>query len=84
MPSTGFLFMVLFLFLDHLPLLAQVPFIKSVSKTSARVQETLTIKGINFGTNAANIKVVFGGVSAVPQTISDQLIEVNVPFGTGQ
>ncbi|MBI1768436.1 MAG: VCBS repeat-containing protein [Bacteroidetes bacterium] len=61
---------------------AQAPFIKSISKNSARAQETLTLQGINFGTNAANVKVMFGSVAVTPQTISDQLIEVNVPVGT--
>src|SRR6185369_10816582 len=70
--------------LGQLPLLAQVPFINSVSKTSARAQETITIQGIGFGTNASNVKVLFGGASSIPQgSISDQLIEVNVPFGVG-
>ncbi len=69
------------LILGQFPLLAQVPFIKSTSETSAKAQETLTIQGINFGTDPNNIKVVFGGVSSTPQTISDQLIEVSVPFG---
>jgi len=64
-----------------LSLLAQVPFIKSLSKTSGPAQGKLTIQGINFGTNASNIKVVFGGVASVPETISDQLIEVSVPYG---
>jgi len=76
-------FFVLLFTLGQLPLLAQVPFIKSVSKSSAKAQETLTIQGINFGVVNTNVKVMFGGVSSVPQTISDQLIEVNVPFGTG-
>src|SRR4051812_22879015 len=70
--------------LGQLPLLAQVPFIKSVSKTSAKAQETITIQGIGFGTNANNIRVVFGGASVTPQSpISDQHIDVSVPFGTG-
>jgi len=72
---------VILLMLSQFPLLAQVPFVKSLSKTSARAQETLSIQGINFGTTLTNIKVNFGGVSTVPQKISDQLIEVNVPFG---
>jgi len=70
-----------FLAIGQFPILAQVPFIKSLSKTSAKAQETLSIQGVNFGTNKTNIKVMFGGVSSVPQTISDQLIEANVPFG---
>ncbi len=82
-PSLVLSLLVFFLILSRSSLLAQAPFIKSASKNSARAQEPISIQGINFGTNAANIKVVFGGVSSVPQTISDQLIEVNVPFGTG-
>lgn len=58
---------------------AQIPFLKSVSKTSAGAQETISIQGLNFGTNAANVKVTFGAASATPVTISDQLIEVKVP-----
>lgn len=61
---------------------AQAPFVKSISKNSARPQEALTLQGINFGTNAGNVKVMFGSVAVTPQTISDQLIEVNVPAGT--
>jgi gliding motility-associated-like protein len=60
---------------------AQVPFITSMDKTSAQTQETVTLQGINFGTNAANVKVTFGGTSASPATISDQLIEVPLPAG---
>lgn len=61
---------------------AQVPYIKSVDFNSAKSQQTITLQGINFGTNASNIKVVFGSVTATPQAISDQLIEVVVPNGT--
>lgn len=63
------------------PLAAQVPYVSSIDKTSARPQSTVTIKGLNFGTSTSAIKVWFGGVSATPTTISDQLIEVKVPFG---
>ena len=58
---------------------AQVPFVKTVNKNAAGSLEVITIQGINFGTNASNIKVMFGGTTAVPQTITDQLIEVKVP-----
>jgi gliding motility-associated-like protein len=60
---------------------SQVPFVQSISKTSAKASEVITLTGINFGTNATNIKVGFGGVTATPLTISDQLIEVSVPSG---
>src|SRR5882724_9991593 len=60
----------------------QVPFVKSLSKSSAGSQEIISIQAINFGTNASNIKVNFGSVTATPLTISDQLIEVKVPSGS--
>jgi len=60
----------------------QVPFVKSLSKNSAGSQETISIQGVNFGTNAGNIKVNFGSVSVSPLTITDQLIVVKVPTGT--
>ncbi len=61
---------------------AQVPYVKSVSSLSAAGQQIITLQGVNFGTNASNIKVLFGGVTATPQTISDQLISVKVPLGS--
>ena len=61
---------------------AQVPYIKSISSAAARPQQNITLQGINFGTNASNIKVLFGSVAVTPQTITDQLIEVSVPLGT--
>jgi hypothetical protein len=69
------------LLLSHLSLVAQVPFVKSIDKNKARPQESIDIQGINFGTNAANIQVQFGNVFAVPQKITDQFIEVNLPYG---
>lgn len=73
-----FLFLGIFGFTK---LFAQSPYVNAVDKKSARAQETLTIQGINFGTNPAAIKVIFGNVNASPQTITDQLIEVPVPAG---
>jgi gliding motility-associated-like protein len=59
---------------------AQAPFVSQISSRSARPGEQLTVQGINFGTNAANIKVVFGGVAVTPETpISDQFMKVTVP-----
>ncbi|NOS93415.1 MAG: PKD domain-containing protein [Cyclobacteriaceae bacterium] len=61
--------------------LGQAPYVNTVDKNAARAQETITIQGINFGTNPAAIKVNFGNVSVSPITISDQLLEVPVPAG---
>lgn len=60
---------------------AQVPFINSIDKSKERAQGTVTLKGLNFGNSTANVKVWFGGAGATPTAISDQLIEVKVPFG---
>jgi gliding motility-associated-like protein len=60
---------------------AQVPYITSIDKTKARPQETVVIRGLNFGTNAANIKVWFGATGVTPLVITDQYIEAKVPFG---
>lgn len=60
---------------------AQVPFVASVNKTSARVGDELILQGINFGANTSHLKVVFGGVSVAPTTLSDQLIQVKIPAG---
>lgn len=73
-----FLFLGIFGFTESF---GQSPYVNAVDKKSARAQETLTIQGINFGTNPAAIKVIFGNVNASPQTITDQLIEVPVPAG---
>ncbi|MBS1681222.1 MAG: VCBS repeat-containing protein [Bacteroidetes bacterium] len=62
-------------------LTAQVPLVSSISSNSLRADDKLTLKGINFGTNAANIKVTFGSVSVKPKSISDQFLEVMVPKG---
>ncbi len=61
---------------------AQIPYVNTIDKKSGRAQETITLQGINFGTNAANVKVVFGNVAVSPQIISDQLIEAAIPAGT--
>lgn len=69
-------------FLSFLELRAQAPYVNMVSKNSAAAQESITIQGINFGTSPSTTKVVFGSVAATPDIISDQLIEVKVPYGT--
>jgi gliding motility-associated-like protein len=60
---------------------AQAPFISSTSISSGKAQQSIDITGINFGTNASNIQVQFGGVFATPAKISDQFINVKVPVG---
>ncbi|MGC4023347.1 MAG: FG-GAP-like repeat-containing protein [Cyclobacteriaceae bacterium] len=60
----------------------QAPIVSSVNQSSGRAGDAVTISGINFGTNANNIKVGFGSVFATPKTITDQFIEVKIPNGT--
>jgi gliding motility-associated-like protein len=61
---------------------AQKPEIKSLSKSVGAMDELITIKGSFFGTDATKIAVTFGASKGVIQTITDQQIEVKVPFGT--
>ena len=60
---------------------AQSPFISSISKKVGKLNESVNITGINFGSIKANVKVRFGGVSIEPTSISDQFIDVKVPAG---
>lgn len=60
---------------------AQRPEIRSVDKTSSSMSETVTIKGSNFGTDATKLAVYFGAVKGTILTVSNQMIEVEVPAG---
>lgn len=62
--------------------MAQKPEIKSLSKLSGSMDEVITIKGSFFGTDATKIAVTFGASKGVIQSISDQQIEVRVPYGS--
>lgn len=55
------------------------PYISSIDKTSASANSTLTIIGIDFPTNAANLSVKFGAAEATVISTSATLIEVTVP-----
>lgn len=61
---------------------AQKPEVKSVDKSSGHTQETLTIKGAFFGTDATKLAVTFGASKAEILSITDQILEVKVPSGT--
>lgn len=60
---------------------AQRPEIRSVDKTSTSMSETVTIKGTNFGSDATKLVVYFGAVKGTILTVTNQLIEVEVPAG---
>jgi len=63
-------------------LYAQKPEVKSLSVSSGSMGEVVTIKGSFFGTDATKLAVTFGASKGVIKTVSDQQIEVAVPFGT--
>ncbi len=75
------LFLTLAMVVSHLAI-AQRPIIREVNKVSGNMTELVTLKGSNFGTNAANLSVFFGATKASVQFVNDQLMEVNVPAGT--
>ncbi|HEY9008962.1 MAG TPA: FG-GAP-like repeat-containing protein [Ohtaekwangia sp.] len=72
---------LLLLLVFHLSF-AQRPDIRSVNRSSGSMSEVLSITGSNFGTNASNLAVYFGAVKASIVTVTDQLLEVQVPPGT--
>src|SRR5688500_1765723 len=61
---------------------AQKPEVKSVDRTQGAMQEIVTIKGAFFGTDASKIAVTFGASKADIISITDQILEVKVPYGT--
>lgn len=60
---------------------AQKPEIKSIDKVSGSMEEVITIKGSFFGTDATKLAVTFGASNGTIQSVTDQLLEVKVPFG---
>ncbi len=58
---------------------AQTPAITALDKPFAPVNDTVTISGSGFGSNASDIVVYFGSVSANITSLSDTQIEVLVP-----
>lgn len=60
---------------------AQKPEVIAISKRRASTEETITLVGSGFGTNAANIVVNFGAVRGQVTSIANTLLEVTVPAG---
>jgi len=61
---------------------AQRPVVKVVSKSNGSSSEVVTLKGTSFGTDATKLAVFFGATKATIKSITDQVLEVNVPAGT--
>ena len=61
---------------------AQKPEIKSIDKISGAMDEVITIRGAYFGTDASKLAVTFGASKADILSVTDQILEVKVPFGT--
>lgn len=61
---------------------AQKPEIKSIDKISGSMDEVVTIKGAYFGTDPTKLAVTFGASKADIVSVTDQILEVKVPFGT--
>lgn len=60
---------------------AQHPVIFSVDKAHAAPGETITLQGSDFGTDPAQVSVLFGGVAGQITAITNQLITATVPTG---
>jgi gliding motility-associated-like protein len=71
-----------FLIIKTVPSFAQKPEINSVDKVEGHMEERVTIKGAFFGTDATKIAVTFGASKAEIVAITDQILEVKIPFGT--
>jgi gliding motility-associated-like protein len=63
-------------------IIAQNPQILFVDKAYATPSQVVSITGTGFGTNASQLAVYFGGTKGVINNVTDQLIEVQAPFGT--
>lgn len=70
--------------IDYQPVPANGPFISSISPTSGSCAggDVVTINGGRFGTDLANVQVLFGGKPASVQALADARIEVLTPART--
>ncbi|MGB7924488.1 MAG: carboxypeptidase regulatory-like domain-containing protein [Pyrinomonadaceae bacterium] len=64
-------------------LVTSVPNINSLTPATGPIGTTVTIKGVNFGTQQRDSTVTFNGISAAPTSWSDSTIVVAVPAGAG-
>ena len=70
--------------IDYQPVPANGPFISSIAPTSGSCAggDIVTINGGRFGTDTANVQVLFGGKPASVQALSETRIEVLTPART--
>ncbi len=61
--------------------LAQKPEIKSIDKLAGHMEEVVTVKGAYFGADQTKLAVTFGASKGNIVSITDQILEVKVPFG---
>ena len=59
----------------------QKPAIKSIDKLRGPMEEVVTVKGSFFGTDKTKLAVTFGASKADILSLTDQIMEVKVPFG---
>ena len=60
---------------------AQKPIITDISKSSATVNEVISITGSGFGTTLSNIRVNFGSVNGQVISVTANLVKAKVPAG---
>jgi gliding motility-associated-like protein len=58
---------------------AQTPVIQYVSKTGGSMEQTVTMKGSGFGTDATKVLVMFGAAKADIVSVNDQVLTVKIP-----
>jgi len=78
--KTGWLSCIVSLFSWHI-VLVQAPQVLSVSPGKGAADETVTVAGNNFSTNAADLAVWVGASRATIKSTSNQLLEIVVPAG---
>jgi gliding motility-associated-like protein len=60
----------------------QKPAIKSVDRFKGPMEDVVTVKGSFFGADKNKLAVTFGASKAEILTLTDQIMELKVPFGT--
>jgi len=60
----------------------QKPAIKSIDKLKGPMEEVVTVKGSFFGADKTKLVVTFGAAKGDILSLTDQIMEVTVPFGT--
>lgn len=69
-------------YLCTVSLVAQVPQVLFVDKPFSTPSQIVSITGANFGTNASQLAVYFGGTKGTINNVTDQLLEVQAPLAT--